>query len=580
MDCAVNLISQTLQAAYCGILEFVADGGIFLLNTGCGWENGVVGNATITATKESLAGYLLATNESVAVSDTASESRFEIPALFHDWGVRSCAAVLIKGEQRPLGLLIALSKTEQSFAGGDITFMESAANVLAAASERARTEAALRIQALMLESLAEGVNVTDENGFIYYTNPAYDEMFGYPRGELIGKHVSALSPGSDEEDTLKVLNIIERLSRNGIWFGEIENHRRDGTGFTTYARVNGLRMAGRRYWIGIREDITDRKRAEEALRVSEERYRSLVENAPVWIHEMDMDGVVTSVNDAGLKLTGETNKERVHNRSFVEFVAPEEQEIVRGYLERAGQGLQTEFEFWGAGQGERRRVASCIVPIKGADGRAMRLVGISQDVTERRRAEQSLRQYANLLTLLRGIDIAILSARSTRQIAQAAVERVADLVPCQAASILGIDPAGGADRCLAAWGVGAEREGPNLVNLAAFPETWSSLGRGEAVRIIRDSDPDVPNRELVAELRSRGVHSYICVPLLFQDELMGTLNLSSTEPDVFDAEHLEIAREIAYLLRCLPARATERGSSKRAGTATGSFSQADGSSGG
>jgi len=63
-------------------------------------------------------------------------------------------------------------------------------------TERKRVEEALKTRARILENMVEGVNVSDKNGIIFFTNPAFDAMFGYERGELIGKHVSILNRDS------------------------------------------------------------------------------------------------------------------------------------------------------------------------------------------------------------------------------------------------------------------------------------------------------------------------------------------------------------------------------------------------
>ena len=70
---------------------------------------------------------------------------------------------------------------------------------------RRLAEDALKMPAQVLESMSEGVNLTDEHGIILYTNPAEDRMFGYARGELIGKHVTVLNaypPEENERDRL------------------------------------------------------------------------------------------------------------------------------------------------------------------------------------------------------------------------------------------------------------------------------------------------------------------------------------------------------------------------------------------
>jgi len=136
-------------------------------------------------------------------------------------------------------------------------------------TSRKLAEEALKTQARILDSMVEGVNVSDENAIIFFTNPAFDRIFGYKRSELIGKHVSILNSYLPEENARIIGEIIERLKTEGVWSGESNNIKKDGTTFTTYAHVSALEISGKQYWISVQEDITDRKQAEEALRKSE-----------------------------------------------------------------------------------------------------------------------------------------------------------------------------------------------------------------------------------------------------------------------------------------------------------------------
>ncbi len=72
-------------------------------------------------------------------------------------------------------------------------------------------EEVLRMQGLILESMTEGVSVSDEKGFIVYTNPAEDRMFGYDPGELVGQHVSIQNGYPPEENARIVGEVIAEL---------------------------------------------------------------------------------------------------------------------------------------------------------------------------------------------------------------------------------------------------------------------------------------------------------------------------------------------------------------------------------
>ncbi|WP_176736950.1 PAS domain S-box protein [Oligoflexus tunisiensis] len=169
-------------------------------------------------------------------------------------------------------------------------------------TERRRAEDELRMQAQVLDSMIEGVSLADDQGYIVYTNPAEDRIFGYERGELLGKHVTVQNSYSDSENKEIVDRMISHLKTRGAWAGEFLNKKKDGTRFVTYARINSIEMSGRTWFVCVQEDITERKRAEEALRESEARARRygntqkfLVEAAAVLSSSLDYEHTLRHV---------------------------------------------------------------------------------------------------------------------------------------------------------------------------------------------------------------------------------------------------------------------------------------------
>src|SRR5205823_6546946 len=68
-----------------------------------------------------------------------------------------------------------------------------------------------------------------------------------------------------EENASIVSGIIVQLKTQGAWFGEFSNRKKDGTQFTTYARITALELSGKKYWVCVQEDITERKQTEKVL---------------------------------------------------------------------------------------------------------------------------------------------------------------------------------------------------------------------------------------------------------------------------------------------------------------------------
>lgn len=113
--------------------------------------------------------------------------------------------------------------------------------------------------------MTEGVNLADDDGVIVYANPAEEAMFGYGRGELIGRHVAELNAGPLAEETRRVAEAIADLRRRGSLSRTWANRKKDGTPFTTEGIITGLDLGGRRHWLCVRRDVTERERSAQGL---------------------------------------------------------------------------------------------------------------------------------------------------------------------------------------------------------------------------------------------------------------------------------------------------------------------------
>jgi two-component system NtrC family sensor kinase len=144
MDEVVSLVARTLEVECCEVLELLPDGGGLLPRACTGWRGGAVGQARVRAGAESQAGYALLSNAPVVVDDLGSETRFRVDALMRDHGVISGVSVIIPGPHRPFGALGAHARRRRRFSRDDVHFVQAVADVLGAAIERKRAEAALR----------------------------------------------------------------------------------------------------------------------------------------------------------------------------------------------------------------------------------------------------------------------------------------------------------------------------------------------------------------------------------------------------------------------------------------------------
>ncbi len=159
MDEATSLIAQTLDVEYCKVLELLPSGDAVLLRAGVGWQDRLVGRATVSTGSDSQAGYTLLSSEPVIVTDLRSETRFSGPPLLHQHNVVSGLSTIISGQERAWGVLGAHTTRYQTFTQDDIHFLQAAANILAEAIQRQQAEATLQQQS---EELAQANRLKDE----------------------------------------------------------------------------------------------------------------------------------------------------------------------------------------------------------------------------------------------------------------------------------------------------------------------------------------------------------------------------------------------------------------------------------
>lgn len=152
---ATRAVAETLDVEMCEILQRNGDAKALLLRAGVGWHPGVVGSTRVPALPNSQAGFAMAAEGPVVVSDLAVDERFEPSEILLEHGVVSSLTVVIPGRHRPFGLLGAHAGKTRAFSVDDGYFLQAVANLLAAAIERHGVEGELRRHRDDLEGLVE-----------------------------------------------------------------------------------------------------------------------------------------------------------------------------------------------------------------------------------------------------------------------------------------------------------------------------------------------------------------------------------------------------------------------------------------
>jgi PAS domain S-box-containing protein len=185
-----------------------------------------------------------------------------------------------------------------------------------------------------------------------------------------------------------------------------------------------------------------------------------------------------------------------------------------------------------------------VTPAWAPSGNCTHLIGSVHDITGIRRAERALRRYAERLNMLHEIDQAILAAQSAGEIARAALGRVQQLVSCQQASLTIFDYENHQAVVLA-----AQSDGETIIrrntrfSLQDF-KIPDQLQHG-ATHVIDDFTTPTMLPPALQVLRADGMRCSMAVPLRFQDDLIGMLNLAAQDPGAFRSEDIDIACEVA-----------------------------------
>lgn len=144
---AAALAAKGLDVGRSKVLELTEDGETLFIRAGIGWDPGVVGATTVGGGRKSGAGYALLTGKPVISEDLNRETRFEVPEVLRRHGIKSVVNVIIKGVDRPFGVLEIDSDEPRRFTQADIDFLQGYANLLAATIHRLRTNQQLRAAA-------------------------------------------------------------------------------------------------------------------------------------------------------------------------------------------------------------------------------------------------------------------------------------------------------------------------------------------------------------------------------------------------------------------------------------------------
>jgi len=286
----------------------------------------------------------------------------------------------------------------------------------------------------LVESSTDSILTLDPDRRITDCNSSFLNQFDYSREEVIGQLVSIIHPSRESFD-LYGQTVYPVIARKGFWKGEWELKRKDGSIFPVEIANSAMKRSDGSIhgYVAILRDITERKQAEDALKESEDRFRTLMEQSPIAIQVMAPDGRIVQVNDAYVRFRGVTLED------ISEYNILQDEQAKRlglmPYIKRAfaGEALSVPpFEYdpvKTVKKGRERWMQSFIYPLKGENGEIRNVIMMHEDITELKQAEKELAKHReHLEEVVRGRTVELDKRISeVEQLNSAMVNLLADL---------------------------------------------------------------------------------------------------------------------------------------------------------
>lgn len=388
-----------------------------------------------------LGGIVAKTGKGIIVNDYFEEMEPLLHDVVREEGLVSGLAVPIQSGQVNLGVLYAFNRTRTDFSESDLETLSLLGNLAAVEitrkraqqelrqaqeflelqveqrtaqlkkanaklileiTEREKVEEALRRNRQMLDNILTasplGISYV-KKGRLKWTNQTMILMFGYPEPvDYMDKNMAEFYTSQEEYQRVRAI-FLKDLKAGKPTEVEALFKRADGSNFYGQLRIRALDPSNPGDGtISTISDISDRKRAEEALRQSEEKYRTIIENIEDLYYEVDLDGTFTFVNDAIARTLGYT-KEELIGRNYLSRSNPTEASrtfTVFNKVFRTGESVRAHEMSVEAKDGTHRHMEVSVSAIRDTAGKVTGFRGICRDVTDRKRAAEELLKFAKL----------------------------------------------------------------------------------------------------------------------------------------------------------------------------------------
>ena len=419
-----------------------------------------------------------------------------------------------------------------------------AVNIISDITKRKQAEEALRLFERAIETLQLGLTITDSHGKIVYINLAEAKMHGYQVEELIGKDVRILAPR-------EIWNpmTVEQLLKMDSWKRETINIRKDGSTFPVHLlsvvvpNVPGDALGV----ITTCEDISERKSAEVALRRSEEKYRTILENIEDGYYEVDIAGNFTFFNDSICRIWGYPKEELMgmNDRQYTD--RENAKKLFQAFNKVYRTGEPTKEVGWKIirKDGTRRYIEASVSLLKDSSGKPIGFRGIIRDVTEHVQADEAVTKLSQENAIMAEIGRIISSTLNIDEVYERFSEQVRKLIPFDRISVSLINPDRTSITVAYAFGIKVGDLPEGAVLPLDDPFTKNILNKRQGVLILPEDESELAKNypNLVKHFRI-GIRSIMTVPLISKDQVIGLLHFQSRKPNSYTESDLKLAERV------------------------------------
>ena len=425
-------------------------------------------------------------------------------------------------------------------------------------TQRERTEA-LRWRSVF-ENSAIGVGLADSNGRVLATNATYQKMLGYTESEFEGLSFLEITHEDYREENWTLFTELLQGTREQFQI-EKQYYRKDGSLIWVRNNVSLVPHTKNtpQLVLALSEDITERKLAEEALRLSEERARLILDSAAEGIFGCDSHGTCLFCNPAAVRLLGydepgdllgkNMHELEHHTRTDGTPFPIEECPIYIGFHENRGVHVDDDI-FWRK-DGKYFPVEYWSHPLV-RDGKTVGAVVTFFDISKRRQAEKTLRESEERKRTLLEINNAIINNLTQEALFASAYAAIRRVVPFNRAAFLFYQPESRTLKLVSMsnaeqsefFRVGKQYNLEESKISSWVLEHQQVVTRGE-LQFEQTTSREKQLTPGEARLVAEGIQSYCVVPLVAMGTSIGTFTLWSEERNRYTEADAELLREIA-----------------------------------